>query len=149
MEIILKRDVAKLGSTGEVVKVKNGYASNYLIPQGMAVQATESALKQRSENQKQRAFKEAKIKQAAQEIAQMLNGIRLDILTKVSSTGKIYGSVNTLQIAEALKLKGFNIDRKQIAINEEQIKEVGKYDADIKLHSEVRVKIEFEVLPED
>jgi large subunit ribosomal protein L9 len=149
MEIILKRDVAKLGSTGDVVKVKNGYASNYLIPQGCAVQATVSALKQHNETIKQRAFKEAKIVETARDTAQKLDGLLLTIATKVGSTGKIYGSVSTLHIAESLKQKGFDIDRRQITIKEEQVKEVGKYNAEVKLHRDVNVKIEFEVVSDE
>ncbi|GHT81573.1 50S ribosomal protein L9 [Bacteroidia bacterium] len=149
MEIILKQDVAKLGNAGDVVKVKNGYASNYLVPQGYATLATASALKQHTETQKQRAFKEAKIKLSADELAQKLSGISLTIATKVGSTGKIYGSVNTLQLADALKHKGFDVDRKQITIDEEQVKEVGKYNAELKLHRDVKVKIEFEVVAEE
>jgi large subunit ribosomal protein L9 len=149
MEIILKQDVAKLGSAGDVTKVKNGYATNYLIPQGFAVQATASALKQHAETIRQRTFKEAKIKQAAIDMAQRLDGTALTIFTKVGTTGKIYGSVNTLQLADELKKQGFDIDRKQIAISDEQVKEVGSYDAEIKLHREVKVKIKFEVKPEE
>jgi large subunit ribosomal protein L9 len=148
MEIILKQDVAKLGSAGDVVKVKNGYAANYLIPQGYAFRATESALKQRAETLKQRAFKEAKIRQAADDMAQRLNGVTLTIYTKVGTTGKIFGSVNTLQLADELKRQGYDIDRKQISISEEQVKEVGKYEASIKLHRDVKVTIEFEVKSE-
>jgi len=148
MEIILKQDVANLGSKDDVVKVKDGYARNYLIPNGMAITATASAKKVVAENIKQRAHKEAKIKADAEVLAKKLEGVKLTIGAKTSSTGKIFGSVNTIQIAEALSSKGFDIDRKVISIQDDQIKEVGNYTADIKLHKEVKVKIEFEVIAE-
>ncbi len=148
MEIILKQDVQNLGNKDEIVKVKNGYARNYLIPQGFAITATESAKKVLAENIKQRAHKEAKIIADAQLIANKLEGVKLTIGAKTSSTGKIFGSVNTIQIAEALAAKGFDIDRRTISLQEEQIKEVGSYTAEVKLHREVKVKIEFEVIAE-
>ncbi len=148
MEIILKQDVQNLGNKDEIVKVKNGYARNYLIPQGFAITATESAKKVLAENIKQRAHKEAKIKADAEVIANKLEGVKLTIGAKTSSTGKIFGSVNTIQIAEALAAKGFDIDRRTISLQEEQIKEVGSYIAEVKLHREVKVKIEFEVIAE-
>ena len=148
MEIILLQEVSNLGSKDEIVKVKNGYARNYLIPSGMAITATESAKKILAENIKQRAHKEAKIKADAEQIAQKLQGLKLTIGAKTSSTGKIFGSVNTIQIAEALAEKGFEIDRKVISLKEDQIKEVGNYTAEIKLHREVKVAIEFEVISE-
>jgi len=148
MEIILLQEVSNLGSKDEIVKVKNGYARNYLIPNGMAIAATESAKKILAENIKQRAHKEAKIKADAEQIAQKLQGLKLTIGAKTSTTGKIFGSVNTIQIAEALAEKGFEIDRKVISLKEDQIKEVGNYTAEIKLHREVKVAIEFEVISE-
>ncbi|MDX9846084.1 MAG: 50S ribosomal protein L9 [Tenuifilaceae bacterium] len=148
MEIILKQDVANLGHKDDIVNVKNGYGRNYLIPNGMAVAATESAKKVHAENIKQRAHKEAKIKADAEVIAKKLEGIKLTIGAKTSSTGKIFGSVNTIQIAESLQEKGFEIDRKNISIKEDQVKEVGSYTAEIKLHREVKVSIDFEVIAE-
>jgi large subunit ribosomal protein L9 len=148
MEIILKQDVQNLGSKDEIVKVKNGYARNYLIPKGYAITATESAKKVLAENIKQRAHKEAKIKADAELLAKKLEGLKLTIGAKTSSTGKIFGSVNTIQIAEALGAKGFDIDRKVISIQDDQIKEVGSYKAEIKLHREVKVSIDFEVIAE-
>ena len=148
MEIILKQDVQNLGNKDEIVKVKNGYARNYLIPQGFAITATESAKKVLAENIKQRAHKEAKIQADAEVIANKLEGVKLTIGAKTSSTGKIFGSVNTIQIAEALAAKGFDIDRRIISIQDDQIKEVGSYTAEVKLHREVKVKIEFEVIAE-
>ncbi|GHT11323.1 50S ribosomal protein L9 [Bacteroidia bacterium] len=148
MEIILKQDVVKLGNKGDVVKVKNGYAANYLIPQGYATLATATSLKQHNEDQKQRAHKEIKIRTSAEELAQQMEGLLLTIVTKASSTGKIFGSVNTLQLSESLRQKGFEVDRKQIVIDEEQVKDLGKYGAEVKLHRDVKVKIEFEVVAE-
>jgi len=148
MEIILKQDVQNLGNKDEIIKVKNGYARNYLIPNGFAVTATESAKKVLAENIKQRAHKEAKVKADAEVIAKKLEGVKLTIGAKTSSTGKIFGSVNTIQIAEALTQKGFDIDRKIISIQDDQVKEVGTYQAEIKLHREVKVKIDFEVIAE-
>ena len=148
MEIILKQDLANLGHKDDLISVKNGYARNYLIPKGFAIHATESARKVLAENLKQRAHKEAKIKSDAEEIAKKLEGLKLTIGAKTSSTGKIFGSVNTIQIAEEIEAKGYDIDRKAIKINEDQVKEVGSYKASIKLHREVIVEIEFEVVAE-
>lgn len=148
MEIILLQDVPKLGHKDDLVKVKNGYGLNYLIPKGLAVAATSSAKKIHSENLKQRAHKEEKIKLQAHEIAEKLTGVRLVVGAKTSTTGKIFGSVNTIQIAEALKEKGFEIDRKNITLPEDQIKEIGSYKATIRLHKEVKVEIDFEIKAE-
>jgi len=148
MDIILKQDVNGLGDKGEIVSVKDGYARNFLIPQGYAILATPSAKKVHEENTRQRAHKEEKIKQEAEEVANSLSGVSLTIGAKTSSSGKIFGSVNTIQIAEALKEKGFDIDRKNISIEGDQVKEVGKYRAQIKLHKEVKAEIEFEIVAE-
>jgi large subunit ribosomal protein L9 len=148
MEIILKQDVANLGQKDDILTVKNGYARNYLIPNGFAMAATISAKKVHAENIKQRAHKEAKVKSDATTIAQKLEGLKLVIGAKTSTTGKIFGSVNTIQIAESLQEKGFEIERKNIIIKEDHIKEVGTYNAEIKLHRDVKVNIEFEVVAE-
>lgn len=148
MEIILIQDVNKLGQKDDIVNVKDGYGRNYLIPRGFAVAATPSAKKMHAENLKQRAHKEEKIKIAAQEIAGKLEGVMITVGAKTSTSGKIFGSVNTIQIAESLKEKGFEIDRKNISLPVDQIKEVGKYKAVIKLHREVKVEIEFEIVGE-
>ena len=148
MEVILKQDIQNVGHKNDIVSVKNGYGRNYLIPNGMAVLATPSAKKMHEENIKQRAHKEEKIKNEAQEAAKKLEKVSLTIGAKTSSTGKIFGSVNTIQLAEALKEKGYEIERKNISIPEDQIKEVGKYTATIKLHKEVSVNIEFEIVAE-
>ncbi|HQP04758.1 MAG TPA: 50S ribosomal protein L9 [Bacteroidales bacterium] len=149
MEIILKQDVANLGHKDDIVKVKDGYANNYLIPQGFATLATPSAKKMHSENMKQRAHKEEKLRAGAQAFADKLTGSRFKIATKVSSTGKIYGSVNTIMLSEALLGSGFEVDRKNIKIKEEEVKEVGVYHASVKLYKDIRVEFEFEVVAED
>ncbi|MBP5418522.1 MAG: 50S ribosomal protein L9 [Bacteroidales bacterium] len=148
MEVILKTDVAKLGHKDDIITVKPGYGRNYLIPKGIAALATESAKKVLAESIKQRAHKQAKLKQDAEELAAKMEGLTLTIGAKASSTGKIFGSVNTIQISEALAAKGFEIDRKIILIKDENIKELGKYTATVKLHREVKVDINFEVVAE-
>jgi large subunit ribosomal protein L9 len=148
MEIILLQDVNKLGQKDDLVNVKNGYGRNYLIPRGYAIAATSSAKKMHAENLRQKAHKEEKVKASAQEMSGKLEGIKLSIGAKTSTSGKIFGSVNTIQIAEALKEKGFDIDRKNITLPEDQIKEIGTYKAMIKLHRDVKVQIEFEIVGE-
>ena len=148
MEIILLQDVANLGSKDDVIVVKNGYGRNYLIPQKLAILATPSSKKVLSENLKQRAHKEARLKEEALKQAEILKTISIVIGAKTSSTGKIFGSVNNIQVAEALKEKGFEVDRKQITIKEDSIKEIGKHTAKVKFHREVVVELEFEVVAE-
>ncbi|MCU0472422.1 MAG: 50S ribosomal protein L9 [Bacteroidales bacterium] len=148
MEIILLQDVNKLGLKNDLVNVKDGYGRNFLIPRGYAVAATSSAKKMHAENLRQRAHKEEKIKAEAQEVAEKMKGLQIVVGAKTSSSGKIFGSVNTIQIAEALKEKGFDIDRKNISLPEDQIKEVGKYKAVIKLHRDVKVEVDFEIAAE-
>ncbi|HOF21249.1 MAG TPA: 50S ribosomal protein L9 [Bacteroidales bacterium] len=148
MEIILLQDIAKLGQKDDLVNVKDGYGRNYLIPKGYAIAATPSAKKMHAENLKQRAHKEEKIKAEAEELATRMEGLKLVIGAKTSSSGKIFGSVNTIQIAEALREKGFEIDRKSITIPEDQIKEIGNYSAVVRLHREVKINIEFEIVAE-
>ena len=147
MKLILKEDVSGLGYKDEVVEVKAGYGRNYLIPAGKAVIASESALKVLAENQRQRAHKLAKIKADAEALAEQLKDVALTIGAKTSATGTIFGSVNSIQIAEALEKLGYNVDRKLIELKE-AVKEVGKYTAIAKLHKEVAVEIPFEVVAE-
>lgn len=147
MQIILKEDVQGLGYKDDVVEVKNGYGRNYLIPQGKAVIATPSALKVLAENQRQRAHKLAKIKADAENAAAALAGVALTIGAKTSATGTIYGSVNAIQIAEALEKLGHNVDRRQIVIKD-SVKEVGNYTAVVNFHKEVSVEVPFEVVAE-
>ena len=146
MEIILLTDIANLGHKDDIVDVKQGYGRNYLIPQGYAILATPSARKVVAENLRQRAHKEAKLKAEAEEIAAQLAEVKLTIGAKTSSTGKIFGSVNSIRISESLKEKGFDIDRKKIVLKD--VKEIGTYTALIKLHREVKVDVEFEVVSE-
>lgn len=149
MEIILKEDVTNLGHAGDIVTVKNGYANNYLLPREMAIIATTAAKKVHAENVRQRAHKEERMRNTAVEIAEQIKNKEIKIGAKTSTTGKIFGSVNTIQIAEALSKKGFDIDRKNIKIlNEDNIKEVGTYQAVIKLYRDVKVEIDFEVFSE-
>ena len=148
MEIILTQDVDRLGSKDDIVNVKDGYARNFLIPKKMATAATTSAKKVLAENIKQRAHKEAKLIAEANKIAEQLVNKKVKIGAKTSTSGKIFGSVNTIQLAEAINKKGFEIDRKQIKLPEDSIKEVGKYTAKIKLHKQVVVDFEFEVIAE-
>lgn len=148
MEIILKEDVAGLGEQGDIVNVKPGFARNFLIPKGVAINATASARKERDETIRQRQHKEAKLKAEAEALAAKMEGVKLTIGAKTSSSGKIFGSVNAIQIAEALAAKGFDIDRKRIALPQDAVKEVGAYKANIKLHREVTVEVEFEVVSE-
>jgi len=148
MEIILKQDIDKLGYKDDVVKVKDGYANNFLIPNQFAIQATSTAKKIHAENMKQRSHKETKIKDDALALAAKLENKQITIGAKTSTTGKIFGSVNTIQIAEELNKKGFDIDRKKISIKGDAIKEVGKYTFIVKLHREVKVELPFEVISE-
>lgn len=150
MEIILTQDVPNLGDKGDIATVRNGYATNYLIPQGFAIMATSSAKKVHAENLRQRAHKDAKIRDAAAALAAKLEGIQITLATKVSATGKIFGSVNNIQIAEALAAKGFEIDRRNISITEKDtVKEVGIYDATVKCHKDIKANIKIEVVGEE
>jgi large subunit ribosomal protein L9 len=148
MEIILLQDINKLGQKDDIVKVKDGYGRNFLIPKGMALDASSSAKKMHAENLRQRAHKEEKIRAEAQKLATRLADVKIVVGAKTSTSGKIFGSVNTIQIAESLKDKGFDIDRRNITLPEDQVKEVGKYKAMIKLHRDVKVEIEFEIKAE-
>lgn len=148
MEIILLQDVDKLGHKDEIVNVKDGYARNYLIPQKLAVIATSSAKKVLAENKKQRAHKEAKIRQDAEKLANRMTNLKITIGAKASQTGKIFGSVTPLMIAEAIQKSGYEVDRKQIVVSDDHIKEVGNYSVKVKLHKEVMVDVDLEVVAE-
>jgi large subunit ribosomal protein L9 len=150
MEIILKPDVPNLGLKDDTVNVKNGYATNYLIPRGLAILATSSAKKIHAENMRQRAHKEETFRSEATQLVNKLEALEvIKIGAKTSSTGKIFGSVNNIQIAEVLTAQGFDIDRKHISIvGEDSIKEVGTYEADIKIYKNIHAKIKFEVISE-
>lgn len=148
MEVILKKNVDNLGYANELVTVKPGYGRNFLIPQGYAVLATASAKKAHAEIMKQKAHKESKVLAEAQELGTKLEATSIKIVTKAGDKGKIFGSVNTLQLSEALKVEGLEIDRKSIKIKEEPIREVGSYEAIANLHKEVKATFTFEVVGE-
>lgn len=148
MEIILKEDIANLGYKNDIVTVKPGYGRNYLIPTGKAVIASSAAKKMLAEELKQRAHKLEKIKKDAEDVAAKLAGVSLTIATKVSSTGTIFGSVGSIQIADELEKLGHKIDRKIIVVKD-TVKEVGSYKAVVKLHKEVSVEIPFTVVAEE
>lgn len=147
MEIILKQDIKKLGEKDDVVTVKPGYGRNYLIPQGFAELATGSAKKVLAENIRQAQFKQDKIKKDASELAAKLEGLKLTIGAKAGESGKIFGSVNSIQVADALKKQGFEVDRRRITF-EEDPKVLGEYVANLNLHKEVKVQVPFEVVAE-
>ncbi len=148
MEIILKQDVKNLGYKDEIVKVKNGYAANYLIPQGFAIMATPSAKKVLAENLRQKAHKEAKLRADAEALAANLSAAAVKVAAKVSSNGKVFGSVNNIQIAEALAALGFNVDRKDIEIaGADNVKEVGTYEAIVKCYRDIKATVKFDVVP--
>ena len=147
MQVILKEDILNLGFKGDVVNVKKGYGRNYLIPQGKAVIASESALKMLAEDNRQRAHKLAKIKADAEALAASLNGVSISIATKASETGKVFGSVTSVQIADTLAEKGFTVDRRLIALKE-PLKELGAHKVVIKLHKEVSAEVEVVVVAE-
>ncbi len=147
MELILKEDVKNLGFKNDVVKVKPGYGRNYLIPQGFAVLATPSSLKVLQENIKQAAHKAEKRLTEAQNLAASIGDTVLDIKAKAGDTGRIFGAVTTLQISDALKAAGFDVDRKKISLPSD-IKSLGEYEATLTLHKEVSHKVKFTVSAE-
>ena len=148
MKIILKENIENLGFKDEIVDVKNGYGRNFLIPRGVASLATKSAVKVLEENLKQRAVKDAKEKDAALKTAAALNEMVVKVEAKAGEKGKIFGSINTIQIAEAVEKLGHTVDRKYIKIRGEQIKSLGNYEADVRLHKDVAATIKFEVVAE-
>ena len=148
MELILRQDVEGLGFKDDIVTVKNGYGRNFLIPQGEAILATISAKKVLAENLKQRAFKEQKIVGDANKVAEALRALEIKIAAKVGTGDKLFGSVNNINVAEALEKAGQNIDKKFIAVAGGSIKRLGKYNAAVRLHREVSVDLAFEVVPQ-
>lgn len=149
MEVILIQDVTNLGFKDDIVNVKNGYGRNYLIPQGYAILATLPNKKILAENLKQRAFKAERIKKEAEDLASKINGITVKIGAKVSSTGKIFGSVTNIQLADAIKEQfGVEIDRKKIVFKNDTVKEVGTFEALARIHREVEANFSFEVIGE-
>lgn len=150
MEVILTQDVKNLGYKDDCVKVRPGYGRNFLIPRGMAIEATVSARKVLAENLKQRAFKEDKIRKEAEALAEKLKDVKLVIKTKAAATGKIYGSVNNIQVAEALKEQhNFDVDRKKIEVANDTIKETGTYMAKVNLYKDIKAEITIEVVGEE
>ena len=148
MELILKQDVENLGFKDDVVTVKNGYGRNYLIPQGFAILATTSAKKVLAENLKQRAFKEAKLVEDANKVAEAIKGYELKITSKVGSGDKLFGSVNNANVAEAMAKAGTELDKKFIKVAGGNVKRLGKYTATVRLHRDVVTEVPFEVVPE-
>ena len=146
MELILKQDVENLGFKDDLVKVKNGYGRNYLIPQGMAILATPSAKKVLAENLKQRAFKEKKIVDDAQALAKKITALEVKIAVKSGSGGKLFGSVGTADLSAALSEAGHDVDKKFIKLAGTSVKRLGKYTASIRLHREVNASLDFEVV---
>ena len=147
MELILKQDVAGLGYKNDIVKVKAGYGNNYLIPNGFALIANESNKRLVNENVRQAAHKAAKIKQDAEALAAKVGELTIEIKTKAGESGKIFGAVTALQIADALKAKGFDIDRKKVVLKESP-KQLGTYNATLDLHKEVKHEIKVKVVGE-
>ncbi|MCP4803279.1 50S ribosomal protein L9 [Flavobacteriaceae bacterium] len=148
MELILKQDVEGLGFKDDIVTVKNGYGRNYLIPNGNAVLATSSAKKVLAENLKQRAFKEQKIVDDANKVADAIKALEIKIASKVGTGDKLFGSVNNIDVSEALSKEGQDIDKKFITVIGGNVKRLGKYNAVVRLHREVTIDLPFEVIPQ-
>lgn len=149
MEIILKQDIAGLGYQNDIVDVKPGYGRNYLIPNGFAIVANASNKKMVAENLKQAAHKAEKIKNDALELSKGLESVEtVQIKTKVGDNGRIFGSITPLQVSDALKDKGFTVDRKKVILKDKNIKTVGQYDVELDLHKEVKSAIKIEVVSE-
>jgi large subunit ribosomal protein L9 len=146
MEVILKQDIKNLGYTDDVVKVRNGYGLNYLIPQGMAVIANPTNRKVHAEVVKQRAHKLGKLKNDAEKLAASLEGVTLNIPAKVGDKGKLFGSVTSQNIVDVLKKMGLDLDKKQISMPEEHIKKTGTYTATVNVHRDIKAKLNFEVV---
>ncbi len=146
MKVILREDIKNLGYKDDVVEVKSGYGRNYLIPQGKASLATESALKMLAEDLRQREFKQDKLKKDAEAMASKLEGASITVATKAGASGKIFGSITSLQIANALKEKGFDVDRRKIVTDD--IKELGTHSATVNLFKEISASISIEVITE-
>jgi len=148
MDIILKQNIDKLGYKDEVKTVKSGYARNYLIPRGLAITANETNRKNLEETLRQRSVKEQKLIDEFQVVADAFSDVVVKVGAKVSEKGKIFGSVTTLQVAEAIHYEGHVVDRRQIHFKEDAIKELGTYTAKIKLHPAVEFDLQFEVVKE-
>jgi large subunit ribosomal protein L9 len=148
MEVILKQDMKGLGFKDDVVKVRPGYGRNFLIPKGIANLATETNKKILAENVKQRAFKEEKLRKEASSNAEKLTGVSISVGAKAGESGKIFGSVTNIQVAEALKKAGFDVERKNIELKEDAIKALGTYTAKVRLYKDITAEVSFEVVAE-
>jgi large subunit ribosomal protein L9 len=148
MEVILKQDVKNLGYKDDVVNVKPGYGRNFLIPKGLAESATVSTKKMLTETIKQRAFKEQKLKTAAEKSAEAIKGLVVKVGAKAGESGKIFGSVTSVQLADAIKKLGYEVDRKNITMSEEGVKTLGSYTAEVRFHKDVTATVNFEVVQE-
>ena len=146
MDVLLKNNVDNLGDKDEIVSVKNGYGRNYLIPQGKAVLATESIKKMNAETLRQRAHKAEKVKAEAEKSVAKLEKAKIKVAAKVGENGKIFGSVSNVQVAESFVAAGFEVERKNIKLIGDAFKTVGKYKANVQLHKEISLEIEFEVV---
>ena len=148
MEVILKQDIKNLGYKDDVVKVRDGYGRNFLIPKGLAIIANATNKKVLAETVKQRAHREEKVRTNAEATANALKDVTVKVGAKVGEKGKIFGSVTPIQIADALKKLGYEVDRRNISLNEEAIKSVGTYTADVRIYKDIAVKVNFEVVEE-
>lgn len=145
MKVLLKQDVAKIGKKGELLEVKEGYARNFLIPNGLAVEATGGTLKQLDEEKKAVERRKAKEKEEAQALAARIKGLTVTLKHKAGEEGRLFGSITSAEVSEALKQKGFEIDKKQVVVDD-PIRLVGKYEVKVKLHHEVTASLHVEVM---
>ena len=149
MEIILKQDVINLGYKDDIVTVKNGYANNYLLPQGMAIIATPANKKMHAETLRQRAFKEEKLRKDAETLKAALDGKNDRLTTKVGENGQLFGAINNIQIADALKEQyNYDVDRKKIVVDGAKIKEIGNYTATVNVYRDIKAELNLEVVAE-
>ncbi|MAJ06231.1 MAG: 50S ribosomal protein L9 [Crocinitomicaceae bacterium] len=146
MEVLLKKDMDRLGNKDEIITVKNGFGRNYLIPKGIAILATESVKKMHTETLKQRAHKYNQLKEEASKIYEKMAKKTFKVPVKVGENGKIFGSITNIQLADSLEKAGFKIERKNITLPSGNLKSVGKFEAELVLHKEVKGKISFEII---
>jgi large subunit ribosomal protein L9 len=146
MEVLLKKDIDRLGNKDEIVTVKNGFGRNYLIPKGIAILATESVKKMHTETLKQRAHKDNQLKEEASKIYKKMAKKTFLVPVKVGENGKIFGSITNIQLADSLEKAGFKIERKNITLPSGNLKSIGKFEAEVVLHKEVKGKISFEII---
>ena len=146
MEVLLKKDIDRLGNKDEIITVKNGFGRNYLIPKGIAVLATESVKKMHAETLKQRAHKDNQLKEEASKIYEKMAKKTFQVPVKIGENGKIFGSITNIQLADALDKAGFKVERKNITLPTGNLKSIGKFEADIVFHKEVKGKVAFEIV---